>query len=52
MNGVAAELAVEVLVRFQQQYVHPLSGEQQPQHDAGRSAASDAAIDSLDRLVR
>jgi hypothetical protein len=43
MDGVAAEVAEEVFVFFKYGDVDALTGEQEAEHDAGRSSADDAA---------
>jgi hypothetical protein len=43
MNGVAAELAVKVVVRFEQRHVHLLAREQVGKRQPGRPPADDAA---------
>jgi hypothetical protein len=42
-HAIAAELAAEVGVPFEQRDGHALPGEQQAEHDPGRPAADDAA---------
>src|ERR1700677_2364312 len=41
MNGVAAEVAVEVLELFEHDDIHALAREEESEHDAGRSSAYD-----------
>ena len=40
MNGVAAKIAIEVVMRFEQRDGDPFSGEQERENDAGRTAAN------------
>jgi hypothetical protein len=40
MNGVAAEIAVEVLVLFEHDYLSALARQQESENDAGRSSAN------------
>jgi hypothetical protein len=49
MNGVAAEVAVEVLVLFEHDDVDALAREEESEHDAGRSSAynTDPGVKSL-----
>jgi hypothetical protein len=42
MNGVAAEVAVEVLVLFEHDDIDALAREEESEHNAGRSSAYDA----------
>src|SRR5216683_4873273 len=39
MNGVAAEVAVEVLVLFEHDHIDPLARKEETENDAGRSSA-------------
>jgi hypothetical protein len=39
MNGVAAEVAIEVLVLFEDDHINPLARKQETENDAGRSSA-------------
>ena len=48
MNGVAAELAVEILVHFEQRHRDAAAREEQRQHGAARPSAHDAARGLLD----
>ncbi len=43
MNGVASEVATEIGVLFQHGDVYPGTGQQQPQHHSGGTAADDRA---------
>jgi hypothetical protein len=43
MDGVAAEVAKEVFVFFEDGDVDALAGEEEAEHDAGRASADDAA---------
>jgi hypothetical protein len=45
MNGIAAEIAQEVGMLFEDQDGDPGAGEQQSQHHTGRAATHDAATD-------
>lgn len=42
MNGIASKIAEKVLVFFQHHNVHAATGQEEAQHDAGRSAADNA----------
>jgi hypothetical protein len=44
MNGVAAEVAEEIFVLFEDRNRHPLACEQVPEHDASGSAPDNAAF--------
>ncbi|HEY5811719.1 MAG TPA: hypothetical protein VIT23_03585 [Terrimicrobiaceae bacterium] len=42
MNGVAAKIAQEILVLFQNDHFHTRAGEQKAEHHSRRSASSNA----------
>lgn len=50
VDGVAAEVAEEVVVLLEYEHVHAGAREQQAEHGAGRSAAHDAAGDGSRRM--
>jgi len=48
MHGIAAEIAVEILVRFEQRHRHALARQQQREHRAARPGAHHATRSLLD----